>query len=150
MTAEKDFVDLIKTQLRLEENTAKQIKELEAEITNLAAKLLLAEMRFDTEKHAKILIKILGAMEQYASERSTTNFWQIETAEYVDALVVKQMLENHVNVETKMLDQVKKEMKNTDDAAIKMLLQHIINDEKKHHEILEGILENAFKMESLK
>ena len=71
---------------------------------------------------------------------------QIETTEYVDALVVKRMLEDHVKVETKMLEHVKKEMKKTDDVALSLLFRHIVEDERKHHKIMETILEKAFKM----
>ena len=52
---ESDLIDMIKAQIELEKNTHERILELEEIVANLAAKLFLAEMRFDTEKHAKIL-----------------------------------------------------------------------------------------------
>lgn len=55
MTFEKSLVDMVKAQIDLEKTTTKKIKNLEEVTANLAAKLFLAEMRFDTEKHAKIL-----------------------------------------------------------------------------------------------
>lgn len=146
MKSEKDLVDMIRFQIKLEKNTTKKIKELEEVTTNLAAKLFLAEMRFDTEKHAKILQTMLDLMNQYEPDRRSKRFWQIETTEYVDALVAKKMLEDHVKVETKMLEHVEKEMKKTDDAALRLLFRHIIEDERKHHKIMETILKKAFKM----
>ncbi len=146
MMSEKDLVDMIRFQIKLEKNTTKKIKELEEVTTNLAAKLFLAEMRFDTEKHAKILQTMLDLINQYEPDRRSRRFWQIETTEYVDALVAKKMLEDHVKVETKMLEHVEKEMKKTDDAALKLVFRHIIEDERKHHKIMETILKKAFKM----
>lgn len=146
MTSEKDLVDLIRFQIKLEKNTTKKIKELEEVTTNLAAKLFLAEMRFDTEKHAKILQTMLDLMNQYEPDRRSKRFWQIETTEYVDALGAKKMLEGHIKVETKMLEHVEKEMKKTDDAALRLLFRHIIKDERKHHKIMETILKKAFKI----
>ena len=137
---------MIRFQIKLEKNTTKKIRELEEVTTNLAAKLFLAEMRFDTEKHAKILQTMLDLMNQYEPDRRSKRFWQIETTEYVDALVAKKMLEDHVKVETKMLEHVEKEMKKTDDIALKLLFRHIIEDERKHHKIMETILKKAFKM----
>ena len=64
MRSEKDLVDMVKAQIELEKSTTKKIKELEEVTTNLAAKLFLAEMRFDTEKHAKILQTILDLTNQ--------------------------------------------------------------------------------------
>jgi len=61
-------------------------------------------------------------------------------------LVAKKMLEGHVKVEMKMLEHAEKEMKKTDDAALRLLFRHIIEDERKHHKIMETILKKAFKM----
>ncbi len=48
-----------------------------------------------------------------------------------------------------MLAHVTEEMKKTADAAVRLLFKHIITDEKKHHEILETILNKAFKTVSI-
>lgn len=145
----KDLMDMIRVQIKLEKTTARTIRELEAAISNLAAKLFLAEMRFDTEKHAKILQTMWNLMKQVEPERLARKFWNIETRDYVDALEVRELLKSHVTVETRMLEHVKEEMKRTDDAAVKLLFKHIINDERKHHRILETILDKAFKMVSI-
>ena len=115
----------------------------------MAAKLFLAEMRFDTEKHAKILQTMWDLMKQVEPERLSRKFWNIETRDYVDALEVKELLKSHVTAETRMLEHVNEEMKKTDDAALKLLFKHIVNDERKHHRILETILDKAFKTVSL-
>lgn len=149
MVPEESLVNMIKAQIKLERNTTRKIRDLEEAITNLAAKLLLAEMRFDSEKHAKILQTMLDLMNQYEADQRSRRFWQIETSEYVDALVAKKMVEDHVKVEMNMLRHVKAEMKKTDDAALKLLFKHIISDEIKHHRIMETILKRAFKMVSI-
>lgn len=145
----KDLMDMIRVQIKLEKTTARTIRELEAAISNLAAKLFLAEMRFDTEKHAKILQTMWNLMKQVEPERLARKFWNIETRDYVDALEVRELLKSHVTVETRMLEHVKEEMKRTDDAAVKLLFKHIINDERKHHRILETILDKAFTTVSI-
>lgn len=149
MSSEKDLVNMIRAQIKLEKDTTRKIKELEEVTSNLAAKLFLAEMRFDTEKHAKILQTILDLIRQVEPERSDRKFWDVETHDYIDALVARKMLENHVKVETKMLKHVKQEIGKTDDEALKTLFKHIVDDEKKHHEIMGTILKKAFKMVSI-
>ncbi len=72
--------------------------------------------------------------------------WDTKIRSYVDAQVAKKMLEDHVKVETKMLRHVEEEIKKTDDEALKLLLKHIADDEKKHHKIMETILKKAFEM----
>ena len=51
-----------------------------------------------------------------------------------------------MTVETNMMKHVEEEMKKAEDDALKLLLKHIADDEKKHHEILETILKKAFAM----
>ena len=146
---EQKLAEVIRAQIKIEKTTAEKIEEFEGSVSNLAARLFLAEMRFDTEKHAKILQTMLDLMGQYEPERRSRRFWQIETREYVDALDAKKTLEDHVKVETKMLQNMKAGMKGTDDEVLKTLFKYIFEDERKHHKIMETILEKAFKMVSL-
>ena len=146
MSPKKDFVDMIHAHIKLERNTEREIKRLENTATNLAAKLFLAEMRFDTEKHAKILQTMLDVIRQKNTEIASKKLWNTRIHSYVDALVAKKMLEDHLKVETKMLKHVEDEVKGTKDDALKLLLKHIAEDEKKHHEIMETILKKSFKM----
>ena len=92
MQLKTNLSSLIETQIRLEKNTAKKIKEIEDATSNLGAKLLLAEMRFDTEKHASILEVMVGLMSHVRPDAENRRFWQVETRSYVDALVVKKCL----------------------------------------------------------
>jgi len=146
MKSDNDLVDMIQAQIKFEKSTARKIGRLEKATSNLAAKLFLAEMRFDTEKHAKILQTMLDVMKQKEPEVASRTLWDVKIRSYVDALVAKKMLEDHVEIETDMLRHVEEEMKRTDDEALKLLLQHIADDEKKHHKIMETILKKAFKM----
>jgi len=142
----KDLVHVVQAQTKLEKSAARKIRKLEKATANLAAKLFLAEMRFDTEKHAKILQTMLDLMEQKESEIASRTLWKTKIHSYVDALVAKKMLEDHVEVETKMLKHVKEEIDKTDDDALRLLSKYIADDERKHHKIMETMLEKAFEM----
>jgi bacterioferritin (cytochrome b1) len=146
MNSGKDLAHMVQAQIQLEESAAQKIGKLEKATANLAAKLFLAEMRFDTEKHAKILQMILDITKQKESETAGRTLWTTKIHSYVDALVAKKMLEDHVKVETKMLKHVKEEIERTDDDALKLLFKHIADDERKHHKIMETILEKAFEI----
>lgn len=149
VTSEKDLIQLIKSQIEMEQHTSKRIQAMEDDMVNVAAKLFLAEMRFDTEKHAKILRRMLELTEQSQTEGSPKRFWETETREFVDAVKVKDLLGTHMKVETKMLQHMKEGIKQTDDEALKMLFEHMSDDERKHHRILQLILDKAFKIKSL-
>ena len=146
MKSGRGLLDTMQAQIKLEKNTARKIKELERATANLAAKLFLAEMRFDTEKHAKILQTMLDIVKQKEPEITARTLWDTKIHSYVDAFAARKMLKDHVKIETNMLKYVEEEMRRTDDDALKLLFKHIADDEKKHHKIMETILEKAFKM----
>jgi rubrerythrin len=149
MQAQTDLINRISAQIRLEKETAKKIREIEDTTSNLATKLFLAEMRYDTEKHAKILETMSTLMQHVKPGAKNKRFWQVETQSYVDALAAKRMLEKHLNVETEMLKRIEETMAKTEDEALKLLFDHIKEDEKKHHAILKKILKHAFRVESI-
>lgn len=146
MKNDKDLVDKVQAHIRLEENTARRIEKLEKATASLAARLFLAEMRFDTEKHAKILQTMLDLVKQREPEMASRTLWNTKIHSFVDTLVAKKMLEDHVEVETKMLKIVEEEMEKTKDDALRLLFKHVADDEKKHHKIMEVILKKAYEM----
>ena len=76
MNPQEDLGNMVKAHIKLEENTTKKIKELEEATANLAARLFLAEMRFDTEKHAKILKTMQDLMKQKEPEAARDTLWE--------------------------------------------------------------------------
>ncbi len=146
MKSKNVLVDMIQAQIKLEKDTTSKIRKLEKATANLAARLFLAEMRLDTEKHAKILQTMLDLMKQKDPEIASRTLWDTKIHSYVDAIVAKKMLEDHAKVEMNMLKHVEEEMKTTDDDALTLLFKHIADDEKKHHKIMEMILNKAYEM----
>ena len=141
MESQKTLIEMMKKQIEIEKAAREKIRKQEKKLDNVAAKLLLYEMRLDTNKHTKILQAILDVIGK-VPER----LWDYRVNKYVDSLVAKRTLEEHMKIETEMLSRVEKEIKETKDEGIKLLLQHIAEDEKKHHKVLQTILERAYKI----
>ena len=111
-------------------------------VHNVAARLLLLETQKDSEKHALILEGIL----QVISQTDAKPLWDTLIDGYIDRIVVKKNLEKHIEIENTMMKHVEEEIRKTQDEGIKLLLQHIASDEKKHHEILQTVIKNAYKI----
>lgn len=141
MKTEKTLSDLIKEQIKLEKETAEKFSILEQRVDSVAARLLIREMYLDTKKHAEILE---AALEVIGGPKS---FWDYTIHIDADKQAVKKELEEHIKAEEKMMRQIESEAKKTDDEALKLLLQHFAEDEKKHHRILGTIINKAYKME---
>jgi rubrerythrin len=141
MKNEKTLSDLIKGQIKLEKEIAEKLRTLEQRVDSVAARLMIREMQLDTKKHAEILgeaLKVIGGPK---------SFWDYTIHIDADKRAVRKELEEHVKAEEKMMRQIEEEAKKTDDEALKLLLKHFAEDEKKHHKYLNIILSRTYKTE---
>jgi len=144
MSRREELVKLINEQIKIENDYVERATKLEKLINNAAAKLLLRETRLDSSKHAGILNGILEMLKGLPPEKS---LWDYQIESYTDKLAVKESLKSHIQIEEEMLAHVRKEIRHTEDEGIKLLLEHIAEDEKKHHKILTTVIKNFYKVE---
>jgi len=141
MKTEKTISDLIKEQIKLEKEIGEKLRTLEERVDSVAARLLIHEMQLDTRKHSEILeaaLKVIGGPK---------SFWDYTIHIDADKRAVRKELEGHIKAEEAMMRQIEEEGKKTQDEALKLLLKHFEEDEKRHHKNLEIILSKAFKTE---
>ena len=141
MKKENTLSDLIKGQIKLEKEIAKKLHTLEQRVDSAAARLMIREMQLDTKKHAEILgeaLKVIGGPK---------SFWDYTIHIDADKRAVRKELEEHVKAEEKMMQQIEGEAKETDDEALRLLLKHFAEDEKRHHRYLNIILSRTYKTE---
>jgi len=141
MKVGKTLSDLIKAQILLEKEIEKKFSILEQRVDSAAARLLIREMQLDTKKHTDILEAALKVLD------GPKSLWELTVDVDADKRNVKKELEAHVKAEEKMMRQIEEEIKKTHDEALKLLLKHFAEDEKKHHGNLKTILNKAYKME---
>jgi rubrerythrin len=134
----RTLADLIREQIQLEKETAKKFDTLESRLDSPAARLLIREIQLDTEKHAEILESALKLMD------GPKSFWEFAVDIDADKRVVKKELEDHIKAEERMMLQIEEELKKTDDEALRLLLKHFAEDERKHHGNLKIILGKAY------
>ena len=135
-------VKLVQRQKLSEESMVKAVEALEGRVHNEAAKLLLAELRLDSTKHAQICNEILKAFEK----AEPVNLWDARIEGYVDMQVVKKELERHIKLEEAMLKDVERIIAVSKDEAIKLLLSHIVEDERKHHRNIQTIIKRSYAL----
>ena len=135
------LIKMLQAHKKSEANMVILVANLEKKVHTAAAKLLLAEMRHDSQKHEDILDEVLNVLEDKPQPEL---LWDARIDSYVDMQVVKKELEKHIKLESDMLHDVEKEIKETDDEALKTLLTHIAEDEKKHHKNMELIIRKSY------
>jgi len=141
MKPNSELIRMLKAHSESEANMVNLVANLEEKVHTAAAKLLLAEMRFDSQKHEAILDEVLNVLEDKPQPEL---LWDARIESYVDMQIVKKELEKHMQLESDMLGDVEKEVKETNDETVKTLLAHIAEDEKKHHKNIELIIRKSY------
>ncbi len=141
MEPKERMVELINKQIRLEQQVENSVEKQLEVVDTAAAKLLLTEMKHDARKHAAILQGILEVIAD-----SAVQLWDYKINSYVDKQVVKRELERHMAIEQDTLNMVKEEIKQTDDGGMKLLLQHVAEDEDRHHALLRTIINHSYQI----
>jgi len=131
------LIKLIKEQIEIEKENVRQVGETEKKVGNAAAELFLNVIKLDSKKHADILNGLLKVLRGIPPSKT---LWEHRMESYIDPFVVKRELENHVEREDAMIVRVEEEIKQTEDEGLKLLLQHIADDERKHHKILQTVM----------
>lgn len=143
MDTEDKIVQLIKKQIEIEKINVKQVGETEKKVDNAAARLFLKVIGLDSKKHADILNGMLEVLQGIPPSKT---LWEHRIETYIDPFVVKKELDSHMKREAEMIAHVEEEIKQTRDEGLKLLLQHIAEDERKHHKILGTIIEHLHKV----
>ena len=143
MDSRRELVELIREQVEIEKESATRLAETEQKVGTGAARLLLVEMRCDSQKHAAILEAVLEALK---GESSSKSLWQHALDGLVDPVLVQREIENHKALGKSMVTHIQNEMIRTDDEAMRTLLQHLAEDERRHNEILDTIAQRCHRM----
>jgi rubrerythrin len=144
VTQERKLLQLIKQQINVEGEHVNSINELRKKVGNAAARLLLLEMRLDSEKHVAVLTEMLEILSRVHPE---TFLWDHVCEEYVDETLVKREFEEHVKKENSVIAQLKDEVKHTKDEGLKLLFQNLEEDETKHKRLLETMVRNLYRID---
>jgi bacterioferritin (cytochrome b1) len=134
-TSKPKLIETLKKQIKLERKAAKACADKEKMVDNPVAKSLLYEMQLDSLKHSKILQSLVDAL-----QKRPVDLWSYRIAKYVDSRAARKALEEHVTIERGMLEYTEAVLKQVEDEGARVILQHILDDEKKHHQALKTIL----------
>jgi len=133
----QDLNELLRKQMILEHNNVDALKKTAEKIKNAVVKHLLYGIALDSSKHADIfkaiveLLNVATAMSE--DERENLN---------VD-------IKKHIESEEFMIRRAEELFKKTEHSGVKFLLQYILTDEKKHHQMLKDILERIVSKETI-
>jgi len=138
LSSKDDLVKFLKDQIKVENKIVDSLNKSLPEIGNQTVKGVLKGISLDSVKHA----------EMYASAVSLlTNVAKALTQENLD--MQKDLVEKHVQMEAELIGKIGKMLPSVKDKKVKLLLNAILSDEKRHHELLKKVLEILVKGETI-
>lgn len=132
-----EMVEFFKSQKELEHHIVESITDSLKSIRNPVVKQVLHAIAFDSRKHA-------GIYEAAMSISTVTP--ALTDKEYVE---LEKITEKHVLDEEKAITALNRMMPKIKNEKIKFLLEAIVADEKKHHQLLRKVIELIVKKEAI-
>jgi len=134
---EKDLVEFFREQAKLEEEIVKSVSKALSSIKNSVVELILKGMALDSSKHAAI----------YRAAEQIVQVAPALTEREFDEL--KKVVKWHIENESKIIKRLENAIKRTENERIRFLLKAVLADEKRHHQLLDAIMDIVVKGETI-
>jgi len=133
----KELVKFFREQARLEEEIVKSVNKALETIKNSVVESILKGMALDSLKHAAI----------YRAAEQIVQVAPALTEKEFDEL--RKVVKWHIENEDKVIKRLEDAVKRTENKRIRFLLQAIVTDEKRHHQLLDAIMDIVVKGETI-
>ena len=138
MSSKDELLSFLRQQIVIENKIVDSLNSSLGEIGNPAVKGVLKGISLDSVKHA----------EMYASAvKLLTSVPPALTQEHLDKQ--RELLEKHIRMEAELIGKISKIMPSIENKKVKLLLNAILMDEKRHHELLRKVLEILVQGETI-
>ena len=138
MISEDELVGFLKKQVTVEKEIANSVNRTLEEIRNPAVKGVLKGISLDSMKHAEMYD---------AAIRLLTSVLPVLTQEDLDKQ--RELVQRHIRMEAELIEKINKTMPSVENKKVKLLLNAIMIDEKRHHELLKRVLEILVQGETI-
>lgn len=128
-TERKDLVGFFREQVKLEDEIVEKTHTEVGDLKNFVVVSVLKGIAFDSAKHAD-LYKAAESIISVAPAMSQDEFDKIGEA-----------VNWHINAEEKLIGRLNEFISKTADKKIRFLLESILTDEKRHHQLLKKIMD---------
>lgn len=134
---EKEMIEFFKNQIKLEHHIVESVTNSLRNVRNPVVKQVLRAIAFDSQKHAGIYNAAISI---------TTVTPALTDEEYRE---IEKIIARHIVDEEKAIAALDEFLPKIKDAKIKFLLESIIADERKHHQLLNKIKDLVVKKEAI-
>lgn len=138
MSAKEELVNFLKEQVKIENEIVDSLNKALVEMVNPAVKGTLKGISLDSVKHAEMYSAAVNLL---------TGVSQALTQEQLDKQ--RELVEKHISIEAKLVKRLREIMPTIEDEKVKLLLNAILSDEKRHHALLKEVWTILVKGETI-
>jgi rubrerythrin len=138
LVSNDELVGFLKEQIKTENKIVDSLNKSLINIGNPTVKGVLKGISLDSVKHAEMYASAVTLM---------TNVSQALTQENLDEQ--RKLVEKHIQMEADLIEKIGNVLPTVGNAKVKLLLNAILADEKRHHALLKEILEILVQGEAI-
>ena len=138
MSSKDELVNLFKKQIKIEQTIVDSVKEGVTGIENPAVTGVLKAISLDSLKHAQMYSSAIDLL---------TTVPQALTEGNLDKQ--KELVKKHIQLEAEVIQKLQKAIPTIQNEKVKLLMNAILSDEKRHHDLLQKVLEILVKGETI-
>ncbi len=138
MSSKGELVVFLKEQIKIENKIVESLNSALREIGNPAVKGVLKGISLDSLKHAEMYA---------AAVKLLTSVSQALTQEHLDKQ--RELVKEHIRLEVELIERISEVIPLIESEKVRLLLNAILLDEKRHHELLKKVLEILVRGETI-
>lgn len=138
MSSNGNLLDFLKKQIKVENEIVKSLNGGIADMENPPVKAVLKGISLDSLKHAEMYASAVTLM---------TSVSKALKQEHLDKQ--RKLVEKHIELEAELIRKIDGILPSVENKKVKLLLDAILMDEKRHHELLKQVLEVLVQGETI-
>jgi rubrerythrin len=138
MSSNEKLVSFMKRQIGIENEIVDSLNSALINIHNPSVKGVLKGISLDSVKHAELYSSAIELL---------TSTSQALQQEHLDEQ--RKLVEKHIELEAELIEKLNKVVPTIESGKVRLLLEAILTDEKRHHELLKMVLEIIVRGETI-
>ena len=138
MDLKDELIRFLKEQIEIENSIVKSLNASLNSIKNPSVKGVLKGISLDSVKHAEMYAAALELLMEAGQTLTEERFEE-----------QKRLVEEHIDLETGLIKRISEEIPKVTNEKIKLLLEAILSDERRHHQLLKEALKILVRGETI-
>jgi rubrerythrin len=138
LKSKDELINFMKEQIKVENEIVDSLNNALVEVKNPPVKGVLKGISLDSVKHAEMYA---------AATELLTSVSQALSQEHLDRQ--KDLVEKHIRMEAELIKKISRVLPSVENEKVKLLLNAILADEKRHHALLKMVLEILVRGETI-